>query len=288
MSHLAREFTQSSISIWPQFVQTVQQYFNVTHGYVLRKILWQLVPLQSIKKKKFGDGDLATGHKDWTVRSFHGIEMELEEPDLYIPTMGFITYIVLCGVVRGIQEQFSSDTLSATMSFAVAALVLETTTTKIALFMTGAVNASTMDLVAVLGYKFFYLSLQLLIGLILGLGGRPGFFHTVLSLCLHASCAVALWQALQRLARTQASVGQDYLPDMHKLIIKAVPLLQLVVCYILLPSWPKSGGIGTQSWGSDQLTAASISAIAATTTSFIAVEVSANAVAVAEAAIPAS
>lgn len=262
VNHFARELTQGSISLWPQLVLSARQYFNVTHGYVLRKAMWQLMPLTSMKKK-FGDGELE-GEKDWTVRVHHGLEVDVEEPDLYIPTMGFITYVLLCGVVRGIQEQFSSDTLSSTMSFAVVALVLETAVTKIGLVMCGAINAHVVDLVALLGYKFFYLSVQLMLGLLLGAGGRPGFLYNLLSLGLHISCGVALWQALRRLARMQAHGGQECMGDMHKLVIKAVPMLQVVVCWILLPSWPKKLAPHIAS-ASEQFIAAGASAIVAAT-----------------------
>eukprot|EP00435_Cladocopium_sp_Y103_P035555 s868_g9.t1 len=49
MNQFARELTTNSLSLWPQFVQTTRRYFNVHHGYVLRKILWQLIPFHRLK-----------------------------------------------------------------------------------------------------------------------------------------------------------------------------------------------------------------------------------------------
>eukprot|EP00931_Biecheleriopsis_adriatica_P090552 TRINITY_DN64517_c0_g1_i1.p1 TRINITY_DN64517_c0_g1~~TRINITY_DN64517_c0_g1_i1.p1 ORF type:complete len:315 (-),score=64.02 TRINITY_DN64517_c0_g1_i1:77-1021(-) len=239
VNHFAKEFTTNSLSLWPQFVQTVRRYFNVNHGYVLRKMLWQLVPNPSVKKKS-SEGELGA-EKDWTVRVFNGLELDIEEPDLYIPTMGFVTYVVLCGVVRGLQDTFTPEVISATISFAVVALVLETTIVKAALFMSGAVNTPTADLVALLGYKFFYLSLHIALGLILGRGWKPsGFFYNLLILGLAVSCGVALWQALRRLARMQPSHGQECMTDMHQMCIKALPFFQAFVCWCLLPTWPQA------------------------------------------------
>lgn len=238
VNHFARELTQGSLSLWPQFVHSAKQYFNVTHGYVLRKALWQLVPLTSMKKKA-GEGELGA-EKDWTVRLYEGLEVDVEEPDLYIPTMGFVTYVILCGLVRGLQEQFHPDTISSTMTFAVVALVVETTIAKSVLFMSGAVNAPVVDLAALLGYKFFYLSLQLLLGLLLGYGRRPsGVFYNLLAMGLHVSCGVALWQALRRLPRMQPAHGQECMADVHKHLMKGLPVMQLLVCWCLLPSWPR-------------------------------------------------
>merc|ERR1719482_722511 len=61
VSHFAREITQGGLSFWPQVVQTARRYFNVNHGYVLRKAVWQLVPVPAPKKK---DGELS-GEKDY-------------------------------------------------------------------------------------------------------------------------------------------------------------------------------------------------------------------------------
>ncbi|CAK9003836.1 unnamed protein product [Durusdinium trenchii] len=239
MNQFARELTSSSMSLWPQFVQTTRRYFNVHHGYVLRKILWQLIPFHSTKKKS-SDGELG-GDKDWTVRVIDGLEVDIEEPDLYIPTMGFVTYVVLFGMVRGVQEDFSPEVLSATISSTLVVLILELALMKGALFMSGAVNTPTLDLFALLGYKFLYLSLHVGLGLLLGHGATPsGFIYRLLTLGLTGSCAVALWQALRRLARLQPAHGQECVTDMHQMCIKVLPLLQACVCWFLLPSWPKT------------------------------------------------
>mmetsp|Transcript_59130 Transcript_59130/g.122292 ORF Transcript_59130/g.122292 Transcript_59130/m.122292 type:complete len:315 (-) Transcript_59130:15-959(-) len=238
MNQFARELTSSSLSLWPQFVQIARRYFNVHHGYVLRKLLWQLMPFHSTKKKST-DGELGS-HKDWTVRIIDGLEVDIEEPDLYIPTMGFVTYVVLYGVVRGIQETFAPEVLSATISSALVILVVEMALMKGALFMAGAVNTPTLDLLALLGYKFLYLSLHLGVGLLCGHGRRPaGFFYGLLVCGLHISCGFALWQALRRLARLQPSHGQECVTDMHHMCIKVLPIMQAAVCWLLLPSWPK-------------------------------------------------
>jgi len=135
VSHFANEFTKGSLTFWPQFMQTSRQYFNVNHGYVLRKMLWLIVPMPTPKKKS-GDGELG-GEKDWSVRVFEGLEVEIEEPDMYIPVMSFVTYVLLCGLVRGLQEQFNPDFLSSTMTFSMVVLILEVTVAKAALFMAG-------------------------------------------------------------------------------------------------------------------------------------------------------
>ncbi|CAE8629929.1 unnamed protein product [Polarella glacialis] len=158
---------------------------------------------------------------------------------MYIPTMGFITYVVLCGLVRGLKDNFNSDVLSSIITFALVCLVIETVVVKAALFTAGAVNTPTVDLMSLLGYKFFYLSLHIIFGLLLGRGRKPtGFIFTMLALALAVCCGFALWQALRRLARMQPSHGQECMTDMHSITIKALPVFQALVCWVLLPTWP--------------------------------------------------
>ncbi|CAE8602613.1 unnamed protein product, partial [Polarella glacialis] len=101
-------------------------------------------------KKKSSDGEIG-GDKDWMARVVDGLEVDIEEPDMYIPTMGFITYVVLCGLVRGLKDNFNSDVLSSIITFALVCLVIETVVVKAALFTAGAVNTPTVDLMSLLG-----------------------------------------------------------------------------------------------------------------------------------------
>eukprot|EP00927_Polykrikos_kofoidii_P050748 TRINITY_DN44630_c0_g1_i1.p1 TRINITY_DN44630_c0_g1~~TRINITY_DN44630_c0_g1_i1.p1 ORF type:complete len:336 (+),score=67.95 TRINITY_DN44630_c0_g1_i1:125-1132(+) len=240
INHFTREFRKGGISFWPQIVDSVRKYFNVTHGYVLRKIVWQLIPVTP-PKQKVGDGELSA-EKDWTARINEGLEVEIEEPDMYIPTMGFVTYVLLCGLIQGLQEQFHPDVLSSIISYAIAILLMELVIVKAAFVMTGATTAPVIDLVAVLGYKYLYLSLLLIIGLLLGFGSNPeGFLYRLVSLGLLVSLGGALLQTMRRLTRMQPQVGlsQENIAEIHKLFLKALPVLQAVVCWLLMPSWPK-------------------------------------------------
>lgn len=234
VSHFARELTKGSVSLWPQFAQAARQCFNVTHGYVLRKLVWQLVPLTTPKKKSF-EGEI-NADKDWTVRMFEGLEVALEEPDMYIPTMGFVTYVLLIAVVQGLREQFHPDVLSNTVTFAAVLLALELAIFKGALFMAGAVNAPSIDLAALLGYKYFHLSMQVFVGLLLG---HEGILFRFLCLSLAFCACLALWQSLRRLARLQPSHNQECVTDVHKVLVKALPAVQLLFFWLLLPAWPK-------------------------------------------------
>lgn len=235
VDHITREFTQNSLSMWPQIVHIARRYFSVNHGYVLRKLLWQLFPIQ-LSKKKTLDGEISAD-KDWTIRTINGLEVDVEEPDMYIPMMGFVTFVLLHSIVQGLQEQFRPDDLSKTITYIVAILAVEVSLAKVLLLLLGAISCSLLDLVALLGYKFFHLSVLVLTGLGLGIGKKPdGFLYFLITLCLIGSCATALFQSLRRFARIKS--GQAGLIDNSQIFVKALPVLDVLVCWLLLPKWP--------------------------------------------------
>jgi len=239
VNHFARELTHNSLSLWPFVVQSARRYFNVTHGYVLKKALWQLLPKSNAKAKSV-DGEIGA-EKTWDVRLWEGLEMDIEEPDMYIPAMGFVTYVLLCGMIRGVQDAFHPDVLGQSISFAVLVLLLEVSLVKTGLFMAGATQAPVSDLVALSTYKYFHLSLSLISALLLGFGSRPeGYLYQVLNFALMGSCGVALWQSLRRLARMQPSLGQECMTDVHKILIKGIAAAQIFLFWCLTPSWPKA------------------------------------------------
>jgi hypothetical protein len=50
---------------------------------------------------------------------------ELNAADLYIPSMAFVTYILVVGYMLGLQNRFSPEILATTASSALTALLLE-------------------------------------------------------------------------------------------------------------------------------------------------------------------
>lgn len=274
VNHFATELTKGSLSLWPQFVLTARRYFNVSHGYILRKALWQLAPVTNPKKKS-SDGEIGRD-KDWTVRMYEGLEVEIEEPDMYIPVMGFATYVLLCGMIKGLQEQFHPDVLYSYISFAVIILALEVIVAKAALFMAGAVNAPVFDIAALFGYKFFYLCLQLICGLIFGRGHAEGFLYHIFAFALMGSCGVALFQSLRRLARMQPALGQECVQHVHDIFIKVLPVMQLLAYYLLLPTWPPRTAAEASASGSAAMPAVSVKDVIATITTTIAIAAGGN------------
>jgi len=85
-------------------LDSVKDYFDVTNDYVVKKLCVVLLPFtvkgedgwKRAKNYDFNSGD----NPNTTVTPRN----DLQAPDLYIPFMGFVTYLVLCGVVAGFSK----------------------------------------------------------------------------------------------------------------------------------------------------------------------------------------
>lgn len=68
-------------------------------------------------------------HSDWSIKYSQDEPVQpkydTNAPDLYIPAMGYLTYVLLVGYVLGLRNAFSPDALATTASSALVWLVLE-------------------------------------------------------------------------------------------------------------------------------------------------------------------
>lgn len=80
---------------------------------------------------------------------------DLNSPDMYIPIMAFITYILLSTVLAGMRGSFHPELLGSTTSTALGVVLFELVVLKMAMYLLSITNDSQLlDLVAYSGYKF--------------------------------------------------------------------------------------------------------------------------------------
>lgn len=80
---------------------------------------------------------------------------ELNAPDLYIPAMAFVTYVLVGGVSLGLQERFSPELLGIQASTALVWAILEVLVIWVTLYvMNIQTKLSTFDIVAFSFYKY--------------------------------------------------------------------------------------------------------------------------------------
>ncbi|XP_062540334.1 protein YIF1B-A [Armigeres subalbatus] len=125
-------------------VTKLKYYFAVDNRYVLSKLRLIFFPFTQ---------------RDWSLKYDHDNPVQprydINAPDLYIPTMAYITYVVLAGMVLGFQNRFSPEQLgiqaSTALAYSIFELVIYTITLYIANIPT---TLKTLDLLALTGYKY--------------------------------------------------------------------------------------------------------------------------------------
>ena len=190
ISEIQKTFTGSRLNV-------LRYYFEVNNAYVMEKLKILLLPYR---------------HGDWerrTVTAAGGTyapmppSEDVNAPDLYLPLMGYVTYILVAGFYSGADGRFTPEVLGMTASSGMAIVCLEVTAIKLALYLLQSESSAavpTLDLLAVSGYKFLGLVLVVLAKAFLGVlagyvmiacaGANVGtFLYKTLGVCLAESNA---------------------------------------------------------------------------------------------------
>uniref|UniRef100_A0AC35TQG0 Protein YIF1 n=1 Tax=Rhabditophanes sp. KR3021 TaxID=114890 RepID=A0AC35TQG0_9BILA len=152
----------------------LKYYFAVSNNYVARKLGILLVPFI---------------HRDWAVQTGHNGEpstpkQDVNAPDLYIPLMAFITYVLLSGLVLGIQQRFTPEQLGVTASNVLIYLFLENVIIIVSRYVMNLSNAlGFWHSLAFSSYKY--------VGMVVSLVSFLMFGKTVFNFVL-LYCAVAI------------------------------------------------------------------------------------------------
>jgi protein transport protein YIF1 len=125
-------------------VTKLKYYFAVDNRYVLNKLRLLFFPF---------------AHKDWSLKydAENAVQprYDINAPDLYIPAMAYITYVVLAGFILGTQERFSPEQLGIQASSALAYNIFELIVYTVTLYVSNiSTTLRTLDLVAFSGYKY--------------------------------------------------------------------------------------------------------------------------------------
>ncbi|XP_058051165.1 protein YIF1B isoform X2 [Ahaetulla prasina] len=202
-------------------LRRLQCYFAVDTRYVGQKLARLLFPF---------------GHQDWQVRYQQdppvAPRFDVNAPDLYIPVMAFITYLLVAGLALGTQNRFSPDLLGLLASSALAWLIVEVLAVLLGLYLVAVNTALTpIDLVAFSGYKYVGIIAGLLAGLVFG---KPGYY------VLLGWCCVTIFVFMIRSLRlkilseaTEGVLRRDTQNQVRMYLTMAVAGLQPLLMYWL-------------------------------------------------------
>lgn len=162
-------------------VGALKHYFNVTTPYVLRKLVLVLFPWRH-KPWSRQQRPSTSGSQESSTYSYYFLPPrdDLNSPDLYIPVMAFVTYILLSTLLAGLRGAFHPEVMGLTATAAFAVVVIEILGLKFGTYILSISNDSQLlDLVAYSGYKFVGVIVTLVVAEILnggkGTGGWAGW-----------------------------------------------------------------------------------------------------------------
>merc|ERR550537_1269345 len=170
----------SALLRWfPAVMSGLREYFNVNHRYVALKLAFLVAPVKPVKSSEYEMGDQDGARP-------------LHVPDLYIPLMSYITYVIMLGLKLGLEgDSFHPEYLNQTATFAAVLIVLEVLCAKVAFYLAACNHVKMLDLMAHAGSKFVHLVLQVAFAAFLPPALQWGSFAV-----LAASCGWGVKQVL--------------------------------------------------------------------------------------------
>jgi len=173
--------------------------------------------------------------------------MDTNAPDLYIPLMAFITFLLLKGYALMLTVRFTPEDLGITASSSMLWLFCEILLVKFGFWLIEDVSPGWLDLVAFLSYKYVGLILDVMVGLVLG---RTMFYLTFFVSAF--SSALFTVRTINpansgirkqkddlidpTIADSQMRTGSEAMPSKRTYFLALVGLLQIVVALFLVQS----------------------------------------------------
>ncbi|KAK5121827.1 hypothetical protein LTR85_004702 [Meristemomyces frigidus] len=177
---------QSAVSAGQEYVQhnfdryfnvsALRSYFNVSNSYVLAKLSVVLFPW---RHRSWSRQQTSTSESSSNTRSVAGFmppREDINAPDMYIPLMAFVTYIILSTLIAGTNGTFEPQLLGVTFSNAAVVIGLELLLLWLGKYFLDIRSQSQIfDLVAYSGYKFVGVILTIAISAVSASGTRMRF-----------------------------------------------------------------------------------------------------------------
>ncbi|KAF8838299.1 hypothetical protein BDN67DRAFT_991363 [Paxillus ammoniavirescens] len=169
-------------------ISLLKHHFNVSNSYVIKKLQLVIFPWRHRPwSRKVRRSE--TGQSEWQPP-----RDDINCPDLYIPLMALVTYILVAALQTGLQERFHPQILGSSASRALVVVLLDFLFVKGGCYLLNVPGSGqVIDLIAYGGYKFVGVIMTLLTSLV-----DPGTtIYTLVFLYAFASNAFFLLRSLR-------------------------------------------------------------------------------------------
>ncbi|KAI4123768.1 MAG: hypothetical protein LQ338_005117 [Usnochroma carphineum] len=178
-----QEYMEQNINRYVS-IPALKHYFNVSTAYVLRKLALVLFPWRhkpwSREQRPSPSASSSSPYPSSNNNNNNSYYFlpprdDLNSPDMYIPVMAFVTYILLSTLLAGLRGQFHPEVMGLTATTAFVVVLLEILALKFGTYILSINNDSTLlDLVAYSGYKFVGVIVTLVVSEIVNRGAGTG------------------------------------------------------------------------------------------------------------------
>jgi hypothetical protein len=186
-------------------VGALKHYFNVSNSYVVTKLRIILFPWwhRPWSRKQHADASGAAPASSVYLPP----REDINSPDMYIPTMALVTYILLSTLLAGLRGAFNPEILGYTATRAIAITFVDILLIKLGTYSLGITSSSQLlDLVAYSGYKFVHVTVSLVLSHAAALIGFSGSWtNWVIFLYCFSSNAFFLMRSLRYVLRTKTN-----------------------------------------------------------------------------------
>eukprot|EP01012_Entosiphon_sulcatum_P061751 TRINITY_DN8757_c0_g1_i2.p1 TRINITY_DN8757_c0_g1~~TRINITY_DN8757_c0_g1_i2.p1 ORF type:complete len:329 (-),score=48.77 TRINITY_DN8757_c0_g1_i2:15-1001(-) len=226
--------TKDNLSRYFFTAEILKYYFRVNNSYVKNKLRLVLCPWGHKFQRRIAESYDGTYGPSGASVAAGGAEYlppadDVNAPDMYIPLMSVVTYVLLVGVARGVTSSFSPDVLAATLSSCFLLLLCEMFLIRVFASLTMLPRPfPILDLVCWLSYKYVTVCACLLL--------RPVVFtvlYTPLWLALSALQGMFVFQCLRSEILTGSNSYSDLTP-IQSYFLFAVAAFQIPVCFWLM------------------------------------------------------
>lgn len=165
--------------------QQLKAYFNVTNSYVLQKLLLIAFPFRHKSWQRSIVQQSVEGPSD----TYAPPRNDVNAPDLYIPGtpgitgspdllgMAFVTYVLLMGLLAGLESKFHPEILGKTASKVAILAFLQWGAIKLGLYLLSlGSDLNSFDILSVIGYNYVGLISTVSAGLLFGFYGKWATF----------------------------------------------------------------------------------------------------------------
>ncbi|KAF9376877.1 hypothetical protein CPB97_010540 [Podila verticillata] len=223
-----QEYVEQNLNRWVNR-EGLQPYFNVSNSYVVNKLKLLVFPW----RHKLWTRVLKRSETTGETIGYLPPRDDINAPDLYIPVMAFVTYVLLVAVSAGADNRFSPEILGPTASSALAVILLEFSMIKLCTYILNITSeVSMLDLLAYSGYKF----VGIIVSIMAQLSKAPKTVFWTVFLYTGAATGFFLLRSLRYVILPEASAGTVQAPQRKRRIhfLICLSVLQFAFMWILV------------------------------------------------------